>query len=330
MTQASHDHATSPHDDASSSRGGAPSSHDGTHLRPPPAIRTGDFLLVVLGAVLWGTGGLAGSALATASDLDMLTVATYRLGVGGPLLLVVLAVTGRLRRLPRSRAVVGRVVATGCLAALYQSCYFAAVSMTSVSTATLVALGAAPVIVAGMTAVIGRRRPAARVVVAVAVSLVGLVLLVGAPTGGGSGAVGGVGLALVSATGFATMTVLNRTPVPGLDSLMLTGSSFTLGALVLLPLAAVSGGLGVPHGGGSWALVVYLGVGPTAIAYAAYFAGLRSVPATTAALLALLEPFTASVAAAIVLDERLGLVGVVGGLLLAVAVAVVRPRRGSG
>lgn len=297
---------------------------------PPdrPAGSRGGFPLVVLGALLWGTGGVAGTVLARETALPMLAVAAYRLLVGGGVLAAVLALTGRLRGLGATRPVVRRIVLTALLAAVYQAFYFVAVGVASVSVPTLVALGASPVLVAAATGVASRRRPAARVLVALGLALAGLVLLVGVPTG--PGATTGALLALVSAGAFATMTLLNSRPVPGLGPLPLTALSFTLGGVLLLPVAAaVGGGLALPPPGSAatgWLLLAFLGVVPTALAYGAYFTGLRGVPATTASVVALLEPLTGAVLAAVLLGDRLGLPGLVGGALLGAAVVVLRPR----
>lgn len=300
---------------------------DGRPPAPParlPPARAG-FLAVVAGAVLWGTGGLAGSALA-AEGLPMVTVAAYRLAVGGGSLLLVLLLAGRLRRMARTGAVARRVLLTAVLAAGYQGAYFVAVGRSSVSLATVVALGAAPVLVAAATSVLTRRPPSRRTVLAVVLAVVGLVLLVGL-SGGGADPVGGAVTALGAAAAFAALTVVNRTGVPGLDPLLLTGLGFSLGGLLLVPVAVVGGGALVPTAPSAWWLVLYLGVVPTALAYAAYFTGLRSVPATTASLVALLEPLTAALLAAGLLGERLGVGGVLGGLLLGAATAAVAPRR---
>ncbi|WP_407341814.1 EamA family transporter [Pengzhenrongella phosphoraccumulans] len=298
-------------------------------LPPSWAVRPRDFGLVAAGAVLWGSGGVVGALLATGSEVSMVAVASYRLLVGGGVLALGLAVAGRLRGVPRSRPVVVRVLATGALAATYQASYFAAVSLASVSAATFVALGAAPVVVAAVTAARSRRRPPARVVVAMALALLGLALLLGVPASGGSGGLGlGLVLALVAALAFAVMTVLNSSAVPGLEPLALTAMSFTLGGAALLPVAALlGGGLVAPRGVPGWLLVAFLGVVPTAAAYGAYFSGLRRVPATTAALLALLEPLTAACGAALLLGERIGPTGAAGGALLLWAVLLLRPRR---
>lgn len=282
------------------------------------------FALVLVGAALWGTGGLAGAGLAQ-DGLSMLTVATVRLGIGGGALLVVLAVLGRVRRVPFTAAVVRRVALTGLLAAAYQASYFLAVQATSVSVATLVALGAAPVLVAAATTVASRRHPGGRTVTAVLLAVAGLVLLVGLRTGGASP--GGAALALAAAAAFATMTVVNATAPSGLDPLALTALSFTLGAALLVPVALAAGIGEVPSAAPGWLLMAYLGIGPTALAYGAYFAGLRGVPATTASVLALVEPLTAALGAALLRGERLGAAGLVGAALLAAAVVVLRPRR---
>ncbi|RYV50188.1 DMT family transporter [Pengzhenrongella frigida] len=296
-------------------------------------MRPRDFALVVVGAVLWGSGGIAGTFLAAGSDLSMIAVASYRLLVGGGVLAAGLLVAGRVRRTPwrptvgRSRPVVIRILATGALAATYQATYFVAVSLASVSAATFVALGAAPVVVAVATAARARRRPATHVVVAMGLALAGLALLLGVPATGGPRFGLGLGLALVSAIAFAVMTLLNSRPLPGLEPLTLTAVSFSLGGAVLLPFAAVVGaGLVAPSGADGWLLIGFLGAVPTAAAYGAYFAGLRRVPATTAAVLALLEPLTAAVGAALLLGERLGPAGVAGAALLAAAIVALRPR----
>ena len=297
-------------------------------LPPSWAVRPRDFGLVAAGAVLWGSGGVVGALLATGSEVSMVAVASYRLLVGGGVLALGLAVAGRLRGVPRSRPVVVRVLATGALAATYQASYFAAVSLASVSAATFVALGAAPVVVAAVTAARSRRRPPARVVAAMALALLGLALLLGVPVSGAPAVGLGLGLALVAALAFAVMTVLNSSAVPGLEPLALTAMSFTLGGAALLPVAALlGGGLVAPRGVQGWLLVAFLGVVPTAAAYGAYFSGLRRVPATTAALLALLEPLTAACGAALLLRERIGPTGAAGGALLLWAVLLLRPRR---
>jgi DME family drug/metabolite transporter len=256
-----------------------------------------------------------------------MSVAACRLLAGGGLIVAFLALTGR--RWPAGRAAWTRIAVNGLLSALFQGCYFAAISLTSVSLATFVTIGGAPVIVAIVERARGPRSPGRASVVTMLVALAGLGLLAGAPSGGFSetAVLAGAGLALSSAGGFAAVTLIGTSPVTGLDNLSLNGYGFSLGGLALLPLAAVAGGGGLDFRASvaSVGLLAALGIGPTAVAYTLYFRGLREASASTAALLTLIEPLAAAVLAALVLGDRLGATGIAGAaLLLAAVVRTVR------
>jgi drug/metabolite transporter, DME family len=291
-------------------------------LTVPAAVRrrsrTGLSYLVTSG-LLWGTGGLTGTLLAHAAGLSAIAVAAFRLLGGGGLIVVFRALAGR--PWPAGRAVWTRIAVTGLLAAIYQSCYFAAVSLTSVSLATLVTIGAAPVIVQAAERVLGRRPAGRSAVITTGLALTGLGLLVGLPDGGFPEAamLVSVLLALIAAGGFAAITLIGASPVPGLDDLTVTGFGFAVGGLTLLPLAA-AGGTGFRPSPAAFGLLIVLATGPTAVAYTLYFRGLRTAAASTAALLTLLEPLTAAVLAALILGERLSVTGIAGAAILAVAV----------
>jgi drug/metabolite transporter, DME family len=288
---------------------------------------SGLFCLVMSG-LLWGTGGLTGSMLGRAAGLSAIAVAAYRLTAGGLLIVAVRALTGR--PWPAGRAAWTRIAVTGLLAALYQSCYFTAVSLTSVPLATLITIGTAPVIVLAVTRLTGR--PGGRHAVATTgLAVTGLGLLVGLPSGFGETAVlASAGMAVLAAAGFAALTLTCSRPVPGLDDLTVTGFGFTAGGLILMPLAQLAGGVGFRPAPASIGLLVALGAGPTAVAYTFFFRGLRSAAASTAALLALLEPLTGAVLADLLLGERLSATGIAGAAAIGTAVIVtVRANRGA-
>jgi DME family drug/metabolite transporter len=275
---------------------------------------------LVLSGLLWGTGGLTGSLLSRAAGLPAISVAAYRLAVGGALIIGLLTVTGRRR--PASRAAWTRVTAIGLLAALFQSCYFMAVSLTSVSLATLLTIGCAPVMVLAVDQMTGRRKIGRVTAGTTCLALAGLGLLVGLPSGRFPEAMmlASAGMAVLAAGGFAAVTLIGTRPVAGLDDLTATGFGFTIGGLALLPLAATLGTLSFTPGPTTIGLMIALGTGPTAVAYTLYFRGLRSASASTAALLTLLEPLTGAILAAVVLGDRLGASGMAGAAILAAAV----------
>jgi DME family drug/metabolite transporter len=300
---------------------------------------------LIASGLLWGTGGLTGSLLGRVAGLSPLAVAAARLTTGGLLIVIFFTVTAGPPRSgpprsgsprsgysdsvlsgswlwPAGRAAWTRIAAIGVLAACYQSCYFTAVTLTSVALATLVTIGTAPVIVLGVYRVTGRRT-GRLAPVAACLALLGLGLLVGLPSGFSEGRVlASAGLAVLAAVGFATLTLIGAQPVPGLDDLTVTGFGFTLGGLILMPLAAAGGGLSFRPGAEAIALLIALGTGPTAVAYTLYFRGLRRAAASTAALLALLEPLTGAILAAFVLGQRLSGAGIAGAALLVAAVLV--------
>ncbi len=240
-----------------------------TTLSITPA-RMSSALLVTAG-VLWGTGGLAGAALAAAGHLHPVSVATYRLLVGGACAVVAVAATGGLRYL---RAHIGLLLVTGTLMAEFQAAYQVAVARISVSLATLITIGCVPVCVAAVTALRARRLPGGRTPAAIAGSLAGLALLCGMPAAAdGRHTVTGVAMSVAAGAGFATLTLVADRPVPGQGAI--TSAGLLVGGLLLTPFA-LGYGMAVPLTGRVLALAGYLGVVPTAVAYGAYVLGLRT------------------------------------------------------
>jgi DME family drug/metabolite transporter len=296
-------------------------------------------VLVVLAAVCWGTGGLAGSIAGDVSGLSPVAVGTYRLLLAAVVLLAVDALRHRLADLLAGargalshRADAVRLLGVGAGLALFQVCYFLAVREIGVSVATMLTLGLAPVLVTVGAAVLLRERVGARLLVVLPVALVGLVLLVG--TGGGVDGAGGEGRTLLgaafactSATGYAAVTLLGRSLSARLASEHVTTIGFVVAAVVCLPVGLAVGMAAAPTAT-TVGLLVYLGVVPTALAYGLFFAGLRHTASGTASVLTLVEPLTATVLAVLLLDERLEPWQWAGAVLLAVAVVALSVRTG--
>jgi drug/metabolite transporter, DME family len=279
------------------------------------------FLLVVLAALCWGTAGISGRVVADRSPLTALDVAWYRLAVGAVALLAAWALTAR-RRGPGvrvTRPVAARLALIGTGLAGYQLAYFSAVERAGVSIATLVALGLAPLLVAVGGTLLGHGRPQRATLVALGVALVGLTLLVGVSAGADSGTAVLLGalVATGSALGYAVVTLAGG-GVPAGVPVTLVG--FAGGALLLTPVV-LARGLAVPSDGTALAVLLYLGLVPSALAYGLFFTGVRTVPGAVASIVTLLEPLTATALATAFLGERLEPAAGVGGLLLLAAVA---------
>jgi DME family drug/metabolite transporter len=288
-------------------------------------VRRGLVSLILAGAT-WGTTGVAVDLVYRSSDLGPLAVSFWRYASGLALLLAVRATTsprsgdgsnrGRPRVLVRA--------ATGLGLALFQTAYFGAVEVTGVAVATIVTLGAAPV----LTAIGGRWALRERLgragFAAVAAAFCGLAVLVLGNHGGTVRAFG-VALALLSAAGFALTTLTARgTGRAGdaEDPVVTTAWAFGIGAAVMLPLAAAEGLLPhTAHVARVLVLFVYVAAVPTAIAYPLYFAGAAVVRAATASIVMLIEPVIATVIAIALLGERVVAPTLLGTVLLLSAVA---------
>ena len=292
----------------------------------PVAARRG-FLLVVLAALCWGTSGVSGRIVAERAGLGPLDIAWHRMAIGAVVLLAGFALT-RSRRAAAPAAGRGtavRLALVGAGLAAYQFAYFAAVATAGVSIATLVALGLAPLLIAVGAALLGHGRPDRATLVALVVALVGLVLLVGISAGADTGTtvVLGALLAVGSALGYAVVTLAGAGVPAGIP---VTLAGFVGGALLLTPIALATG-LTFTGDPVALAVLIYLGAVPSALAYAMFFRGLRTVPGPVASIVTLLEPLTATALATAFLGERLAPAALAGGLLVLAAVAGLYLRR---
>ncbi|GAA3501446.1 EamA family transporter [Streptomyces prasinosporus] len=287
-------------------------------------VGRGLLYLIVAGAA-WGTAGAAASLVYLTGDMGPVALSFWRCAGGLLLLSAVRLVRPRDRTAPSAplgRRVL-RAVATGAGLAAFQTAYFAAVSATGLAVATVVTLGAGPVLIAlGARAVLGERLGGGGLA-AVAGALVGLVVLV---LGGGGTTVDprGVLLALSSAAGYSAMTLLTRRwgRDGGTDASSTTVGAFAVTSALLLPFAAVEGLVPATDAPGRLlCLLAYVAAVPTALAYGLYFAGAAVVRSATVSVIMLLEPVSAAVLAVVLLGERLTAATLAGTLLMLGSVA---------
>jgi DME family drug/metabolite transporter len=214
------------------------------------------------------------------------------------------------------------VVLGVCLAA-FQATYFSAVTLIGIATAALIAICGAPLLITAMAALTLGERVTARVAGALALGIAGTALLIvgpRTPADLSTRFVAGALLALGAGLAYALYVVLAKAALARTAPLPLAAASFGVGALVLAPVLATPGvGSQLALG---WPWLLYLGAVPTAGAYAIYTLGLRHVSASSAGIVALLEPLTATLLGVALFDERLGAAGVLGAVLLFAALGV--------
>ncbi|GGV64997.1 membrane protein [Streptomyces thermoviolaceus subsp. thermoviolaceus] len=291
-----------------------------SHTSSGLPVGRGLLCLIVAGAA-WGTAGAAGSLVYRVSDMGPAALSFWRCVTGAALLAGVRLLRPRTAGpapfLPRARRLL-RACATGAGLAVFQTAYFAAVEATGLAVATVVTLGAGPVLIAlGARLTLGERLGRGGAA-AVAGALAGLgVLVLG--NGGGEVRPPGVVLALASAAGYSAMTLLTRRwgRSGDADHAGTTIEAFAVCCVCLLPFALAEGL--VPHTGDPvrlLALLGWIGSVPTALAYALYFAGAAVVRSATVSVIMLLEPVSAAVLAVALLGEQLTAATCLGAALL--------------
>ncbi|MEV6153047.1 EamA family transporter [Nonomuraea sp. NPDC052129] len=306
------------------------------------SARRGAFFMSVA-ATAWGTGGAAGSLLFQSGGLGPVDVSFWRYLLGAAFLYVTTRLTatavrraavrpvvvrpvvvrpGDLGGLPRGR-LDRRVLVVGVGMAVYQTAYFGAIAQSGVAIATVVTMGATPVFTALGSRFLLGERITRTALAALAAALGGLLLLTGenALSGEsvGGGRTAGIALALVSAAGYAGVTLYSRHHRDDPQRTAMGG--FAVAAACLAPFALVDGVLPT-IGVAPVALLLYLGAVPTALAYGLFFRALTALNATTVSIISLGEAVGAAVLGVVLFGERLTLMAWCGCALLLAAVVV--------
>ena len=298
--------------------------------------------LVLAAAIIWGTIGAANTLRPVGTH--PLSVGAARVAGGGLLLVVWSLLSGSAQLVaqavrlelrdwrggsrtsaPAVHGLLGWVALGGTAVAVYQLCFFSALSQTGVAVGTVISMSTPPIF-AGLFAVGWLRQGVTlRFIVATTLTITGcgVVLLAGStgrvdPTGMISAGV--AGLAFTVYSGSAGKLVGAGLPPTGVMALL-----FATAGLLLMPVLLISdtSWLRTPQG---LLLAVYLAAVTTAVAYALYGVGLRTVRVRTSAVLSLADPGAAALLGLLVLGEPAGSATILGLILLLLGLVLVAVR----
>jgi drug/metabolite transporter, DME family len=278
-------------------------------------------LLVGFAAICWGVGGAVAAALYRTSGFGPIAVSFWRLVFGIALLTLVGVALGERHRIRWRDTLV-----LGVGLAVYQTAYYGAIAYAGLAIGTVVTLGSGPVLIALAAWRVLGERITWRAGLAVAVAVGGLLLLAGAGDAPAGRLALGLGCGLLSAAGYAVVTVYSRWT--GGDLAGGTTSAFVVAAACVLPLAVLEGPLpSIDRLPDTLGWLLFLGAVPTALAYRMFFSGVTLIPATAAAVITLLEPVAGVLLAVVLLGERVGPVALTGAALMIAAVAILATDR---
>jgi len=280
------------------------------------------YLMVITASLLFGFNGNLSRWLFD-NGVTPVTLVEFRMLIGGACLLAVLVI-GRRSELKLQRRHWGWVVALGLSVALVTYTYFVAISRLPIAVALVIQF-TAPAWMALGEAIWYRCVPSVYVLVALGLTVAGVVLLTGAwrQSLNGLDPIGLLyaGLALLA---FIAYLLLGRRVGRDLPSLTSTAySAVVAGAfwLIVQPPWAIPADTWTPQ---HLPWIVMVGIVGMAIPFSLVFASLRRIDATRVGIVSMLELVAAGVIAYFWLGQHLDVWQIAGGVVVLVGVTILQ------
>jgi drug/metabolite transporter (DMT)-like permease len=280
-------------------------------------------LMLLTTVVLWSLN-LTVTRYILTHGFEPLAYATVRYGAATLIFLGIAVVAERTLRIRRRDF--GFVALAAVCLWLNQLSFVYALEKTSASTIALI-LGATPIFAALIGIVFGLERLSRRFWIAAAVSFAGVGLVAAGSSGGLSGDLRGNLLGIATAATWAGYSVAIASLMERYSASRISAVVLSLGwvliALVGFPQTAEQDyGLGWEV----WALLAFATLGPLVVTNILWFRSLHRIGVSRATLVANLQPFVAAIFALVLLSERMSLLQVAGGVLIAGGILTARRR----
>ena len=280
-------------------------------------------LMLLATVVLWALN-LTVTRYILTHGFQPLAYATVRYGTATTVFVVIALVAERSLRIRRRDF--GFVLLAALCLWLNQMSFVYALEKTSASTIALI-LGATPIFAAVIGLSLGLERLSRKFWIAAAISFAGVGFVALGSSGGVSGDVRGDLLGIATAATWAGYSVAIAPLMQRYSASQISAVVLSLGwvliALVGFPQVADQDyGLGWKV----WVLLAFATLGPLVVTNLLWFRALHRIGASRATLVANLQPFVAAVFALVLLSERMTLLQVVGGILIAGGILTARRR----
>jgi len=268
---------------------------------------------VLLASVLWGTTGTAASF---AQGLSPLAIGAFAMGVAA--LLLGLRSARSLAKYAKSLSSKPLLLLAGATSVVcYPLAFYSSMHLAGVAIGTVVSIASAPLFAALLERLMDAKPITLRWTLSFLVGVIGIALLylgkvTPAEEAGGSAMLFGVILGLVAGLAYSAYTwVVKRHIESGIESGASMAALFLLASLVLLPSLVITGeNLFATFNNA--AVVIYMAIVPMFLGYLAFAYGLRTVSASSATLITLVEPVVAVLLAIALLGEQFALIGWLG------------------
>lgn len=282
------------------------------------------FILVLISAALWGTGGIAGQLAYGCSDITTPWLLSARMMFAG-IVITTIAFFQKRKNIfdifKNKRDLIIFIFYAVFGNWLVQYSYFAAIEASNAATSTLLQY-LAPSIVLVVSSVRKKRFPKPLEIICVAVALLGLFLV------STHGSITSLSISpkalfwgLVSACSMAAYNIVPVGILKKYGTYSVVGLAMLVGGLATIiifrPFAQ-----GYEISNTAWRLILYVLIFGTTIPFTAYSAGVKAIGSTAASIIANIEPVTAGVVSIVLLNISFTYFDIAGFCLI-IGVAVV-------
>lgn len=266
---------------------------------------------MLLSMLIFGTIGIFVEMIPLPSSV----IALARSGIGAALLALVMLEAKKPLHRDAIRQNLKFLLPSGAALGFNWILLFEAYRYTTVAVATL-CYYMAPVFVILLSPVFLKEALSKKKLLCVAAALAGTALISGASASAGGGELRGVALGLCAALLYCAIVLLNR-GVKDLPATETTLCQLTVSALVMLPYVLLTQkGAALDFSGRTLLLVLLLGFVHTGLAYLLFFGAAAKLPAQTTAVLSYVDPVTAIVLSALLLNQPLRPLQIFGAFLI--------------
>jgi drug/metabolite transporter (DMT)-like permease len=285
---------------------------------------------IAIAALLGGAAAIATSALfVKVSEAGPVSTAFWRVLLALPVLFAWARLEQRNTAAAQTRETLRLMFLAGCFFAGDLAVWHWSIVLTSVANATLLA-NCAPIFVTIAAWLLLGRRPSLFFVLGLATALAGMALLLRGDFHLGGSALIGDGLGIVTALFYAAYQLTVTRVRESVSTARLMAVSGSVTALILLPIALVSGERFVPVSAHGWLLLLGLALiaqaaGQSLIAYA-----MAHLPPDLSSVSLLLQPVIAAALAWLLLGEMLTALAIAGAVLVLVGIRVAHAAERSG
>lgn len=283
-------------------------------------------LIALVGTTAWATTGVIISYLLAHYPIQPLTLAFWREVLMSTTLVAILAVTRR-PALAITRRDLPFLAAYGLGLGVFSALWTFSVKYNGAAVATVLVYSS-PAFTVLLARPLLKEPITPRKLVAVLLSLSGSVLVARAYSAE-AWVLNPLGILLGVATGvcFAGYSLAGRWSARHFtSSWTITAYGFVFAALALLVTQTPTAAFSLGDAWDGWAILAALAIGPSLIGFGLYNLSLRTLEASTAGLVASLEPALTAAMAMVALGERLAPEQLLGGGMILAAVVIVQTK----